>query len=165
MPGPAVRTDVVEVYVFRAAGVRAADAEFLQLRRAPGATLPGTWQPIMGHILPGERAATAAVRELAEEVGASAGDLWQLEEVNVFFLHAAECVMLSPGFAVRVPISWEPTLNVEHDAYRWVRRDHADRAFLWPGQRRAVAQIVRDLLGGSAVEPLLRIEPGTVQPA
>lgn len=163
MPGPAVRTDIVEVYVFRSAAGHGRDAEFLQLQRSAASLLPNTWQPVMGHVHDGEPAAAAALRELREETGtlpAAILGFWQLEEVNAFFLHAAECVMLSPGFAVRVATDWSPVLNEEHTAHRWVRRDHADRAFLWPGQRHAVAQIARDILDpGSPSEPILRIDP------
>jgi len=28
--------------------------------------------------------------------------------------------------AVEVPLDWEPTLNEEHDEYRWCRPDKAD---------------------------------------
>lgn len=167
MPGPPIRTDIVEVYVFRApAAGRSADAQFLQLRRAAGAELPGTWQPVMGHLLQGERAAAGALRELAEETGLpplQAMGFWQLEELNTFFFHAAEAVVMSPGFAVRVEPGWEPVLNHEHDAHRWVKRDAAERAFLWPGQRHAIEQVVRDVLAAdSMVEPFLRIDPRSV---
>ena len=163
MPGPTLRTDIVDVYVFRCRKPgHACDVEFLQLRRAASAVLPGSWQPVMGHTLDGETAAQAALRELREETGFAPGAgveaAWQLEEPNAYFLARLDCVMLSPCFAVRVAAGVEPTLNPEHDAARWVKRDATDRAFLWPGQRKAVAQIVRDVLEpGSPVEAVLRV--------
>ena len=166
MPGPSLRTDLVDVYLFRRRGPRPGEVEFLQMRRAAEAVLAGTWQPVIGHALAGERAAQTALRELREETGLLSQEItgfWQLEETNPYFLHAAEAVVLSPGFAVEAPADWEPVLNAEHEARRWVRRDHAGNAFLWPGQRRAIGQIVRDILApGSAVEPILRIDPESV---
>ncbi|MCE9589471.1 MAG: NUDIX domain-containing protein [Planctomycetes bacterium] len=159
MPGPKVRTDIVEVYVFRRVAQGA--VEFLQLRRSKGAMV-GSWQPVMGHIEEGETAAAAALRELKEETGYAVGSgliaAWQLETVNAFFLHALDSVMLSPGFAAEVSPGVEPKLDDAHDALRWVPRDHADRLFVWPGQRQAVAQIVGDILPpGSPAENALRV--------
>lgn len=160
MPGPTLRTDIVDVYVFR--GRTGRSVEFLQLRRSAGATLPGTWQPVMGHILEGETAAACAARELREETGYGAGagvvtGFWQLESPNVYFMHAAECMMMSPCFAVRVEPGREPVLNPEHDAARWIRRDYADCAFLWPGQRQAIGQVIRDLLEPGAASGQLSV--------
>ena len=54
MPGPQMRTDIVDVYVFRRPSLDAgAAAEFLQLRRISGA-MAGSWQPVMGHVEAGE---------------------------------------------------------------------------------------------------------------
>lgn len=160
MPGPKVRTDIVEVYVFRRAprGV----VEFLQLHRASG-QMTGTWQPVMGHIEEGETAINAALRELKEETaiapGAGVMAMWQLESVNAFFLAPLDAVLLTPGFAVEVTAGTEPTLDPTHDGHRWVPRDHADRMFVWPGQRHAVNQIVSDILAPNAPgEPWLRIK-------
>lgn len=170
MPGPSVRTDIVEVYVFRRASPvhRPGHAQFLQMRRAPreGAILPGSWQPVMGHIHEGERADQAALREVGEECGLRAGRglvaLWQLEEPNCYFLQPTDCIMLGPCFAAEATADWEPTLDEEHDASRWVPRDHADRVFLWPGQRRAIEQVVRDILDpNSMVERVLRVQLDT----
>lgn len=177
MPGPALRTDIVEVYVFRrtpgpgsapAPGSAArGNVEFLQLRRAAGAVLAGSWQPVMGHVEAGESAAACALRELREETGYAPGagliGLWQLDEPNVYFLASADAVMLGPCFAAEAEPGREPVLNHEHDAARWVRRDHADRAFLWPGQRRAVGQVIRDVLEpDSPVAAVLRVDPATL---
>ena len=167
--GPPIRTDIVDVYVFRKSEIRnpKSDIQFLQLHRVPTISLPDTWQPIMGHMHAHEKAAATALRELAEETGfapqAGLVGFWQLEEPNTYFLHSHEAMVMSPCFAAEVAPGAEPVLDPDHDAARWVARPYADRAFLWPGQRRAVAAIVRDILEpGSPVEPLLRIDPASL---
>lgn len=160
MPGPALRTDIVDVIVFRRA---AAGVEFLQLRRA-AAPLAGTWQPVMGHVEESESAAAAALRELAEETGYAPDrglvGFWQLESLNVYFLAARDCVMLSPGFAAEVDATREPVLDVSHSAHRWVAPGQVESLFLWPGHRHAIAQIQRDILPPDApTRELLRLDP------
>lgn len=163
MPGPPIRTDIVDVYVFRRPRPdRAADAQFLQLHRVPTVALANTWQPVMGHMLEGETAAQTALRELREETAyapdAGLVGFWQLERLNSYFLHSHETVIMSPCFAVEVAADRDAVLNAEHDTLRWVRRDHVDRYFLWPGQRQAIDDILRDILEpGSPVEPYLRL--------
>ncbi len=67
--------------------------------------------------------------------------------------------MLSPGFAAEVVADMEPTIDDAHDGTRWIGRDQTDRSVLWPGQRRALDHIVRDILpAGSQMAKLLRIE-------
>ena len=188
MSGPVIRTDIVDVYVFRLAGQvasvsgtrqNARGVEFLQLRRSTG-RMAGTWQPVMGHIemglggATGETAVAAALREMAEETGYRLGDglvgLWQLESVHTYFLAAEDCVMMSPCFAAQVDSLHEPVLDEAHDAHRWVPRDRVDRLFTWPGQRVAIGQVVRDILPAvvgdglmdeaqAAVARALRINP------
>ena len=152
MAGPELRTDIVDVYVFRRStkgGAPAHGVQFLQLRRVGGA-LDKTWQPVMGHIQPNETATRAALRELHEETRYARGHgligFWQLETVNTYFLAAKDVVMLSPCFAAEVEPGVVPCLNREHDAARWVPRDRVDQAFLWPGQRAALQEVVRDIL-------------------
>ncbi|MFA9476739.1 NUDIX domain-containing protein [Phycisphaerales bacterium AB-hyl4] len=171
MTGPPIRTDIVDVYVFRrrSAG-RVAGVEFLQLHRVPEISLPNTWQPVMGHMHADETAAGTALRELQEETGYGPGagllGFWQLERLNTYFLHSHETIVMSPCFAAEVappPAGGEPVLDADHDGFRWVARDHVDRQFLWPGQREAIADLVRDVLApGSPTEPLLRIDPAGV---
>ena len=173
---PQVRTDIVDVYVFRRANAKVAgrvDAdtpqrtahgaavEFLQLRRSTG-PLAATWQTVMGHVNPGETAVQTALRELKEETGFTPPvlvGLWQLEELNSYFLASRDAIMLSPCFAAEVAPGAEPALNDEHDAHRWVKRDHAGRHFVWPGQRAAIEGICRDILAAdSTVREILRIK-------
>ncbi len=108
MPGPTIRTDIVEIYVFRRLAPAAIGAgqpqgvlaiEFLQLRRAKG-LMVGGWHPVMGHVEAGETAAQAAVRELAEETHYAPGHglvgLWQLELVNNFYIALDRCRHAQP---------------------------------------------------------------------
>lgn len=161
--GPPIRTDIVDVYVFRQPPApHTGEIEFLQMHRCLGSTLGGTWQPVIGHMHPGETAAQTALRELAEETGFQRGrhllGFWQLESLNTYFLHSHHCVVMSPCFAAEVPPGVDPVMNAEHDALRWVKRSHTERAFIWPGQRIAIGQIVRDILEpDSPIEPVLRV--------
>jgi 8-oxo-dGTP pyrophosphatase MutT (NUDIX family) len=157
--GPRLRSDVVDVYVFRRVGT--CGAEFLQLRRAKP-PMEDTWQPVMGHIEPGENAVAAALREAAEEIGLLQADpafvgLWALEQVWPYYLPSSNSIMLSPRLVIEVAASFEPTLNHEHKAHRWVGSEvpcelmdeaarHVGSHFTWTGQRHAIAEIFRTIL-------------------
>lgn len=142
--GPRVRTDIVDVYIFRR---RQRNIEFLQMRRSAN-PLKGTWHPVMGHIEAGETAALCARRELIEEVGLEPGDadligMWALEQVHPFFIAAIDQVIMSPRFAVEVRSTWSPRVNEEHTGVRWVKAADVARFFMWPGQLACCAEIVR----------------------
>ena len=158
-PGPKLRTDVVDAYVVRCGPGAGPGAELLQLRRAKEPLL-GAWHPVMGHIEQGETAVEAVYRELSEETGLArdaARAVWALEQVHPFFLPGSDEIMLSPRFAVEVEADWEPSLNDEHDAARWIGLHHAERSFLWPGQHAAIAEIRSILKPGSALAESLRL--------
>jgi 8-oxo-dGTP pyrophosphatase MutT (NUDIX family) len=111
---PTLRADLVDAYVFH----RAPGLELLQLRRARD-PLRATWQPVMGHVEPGETAVACLWRELREETGLSPRDAlgaWALEQIHPYFVADLDAVVMSPRFAVEVAPGWEPTLNHEHDA-------------------------------------------------
>ncbi|MEL6328040.1 MAG: NUDIX domain-containing protein [Planctomycetota bacterium] len=140
--GPRVRTDIVDVYVFRRG---ATDVSLLQLLRARD-PLGGTWQPVMGHVEAGERAVDTVWRELGEEVGlrppSGVVGAWALEQVHPFFLADRDEIIMSPRFAVEVERGWEPELNDEHEGARWVSSGD-EGSFMWPGQRAAVRELLR----------------------
>ncbi|MGP1347283.1 MAG: NUDIX domain-containing protein [Phycisphaerales bacterium] len=163
--GPRLRSDVFDVYVFRRPAGGAA-IELLQLLRAD-APMASTWQPVMGHIEAGERAARAALRELEEEVGlrwdsADLLGMWALEQVWPYYLPELDCIVLSPRFVVEVSSDWRAVLNEEHTALRWIgapwhAREGAGGAgvravemFVWPGQRHAIGEILEMLGSGGA---------------
>lgn len=150
-PGPACRTDVIDAYVFRLPDAsRLGAAELLQVRRTREPML-ATWQPVMGHIEPGEHASDTLARELTEELGLDLDapcvlGVWALEQVHGFFLPELDAIFFSPRFAVQVDTNWHPTLNDEHDAHRWVPIDHASHHFMWPGQLASIDELARFVL-------------------
>ncbi len=154
--GVKMRSDVVDVYVFRAVaggadvrqpvvveseqtgeGPQVAGVEFLQLLRV-GAPLAGTWQPVMGHIEAGETAVEAAVREMDEELGlmpdAGLVALWALEQVHPFYIAEIDSIVMSPRLVAQVAVEWTPRLNDEHSDARWVAWPEVWRRFMWPGR-------------------------------
>jgi len=158
MSGPPLRTDVIDIYLFR----RNPDLQFVQLLRREE-PLAHTWQPVMGHIEPGETTIAAFWRELREETGLDAQSplirgAWALEEVHPFFVARADAIFLSPRFAVEVAPSWSPTLNHEHAEHRWVPLPDVAARFMWPGQLGAIDELTRRVLPeGSLCEPILRL--------
>lgn len=156
--GPRVRTDIVDVYVLRPAG---ASHELLLLRRA-FRPMVGQWHPIMGHVEHGERAMDTALRELGEEIGATAAHIreWhQLEQTFPFFMAERDEVHVSPRFVVQLEPAFDPTLNDEHDAHRWIPIESAERELLWPGQRHALREIAEHILPGGPTADALRLRP------
>jgi dATP pyrophosphohydrolase len=119
--------------------------------------LAGAWAVVRGKVEDGETAWGAALRELVEETGVRPGELYQLDTLDSFYLAAADAVYHCPGFCAVVGRDVEIVLNAEHDAYRWVAREHIDRDFLWPGERLQAAEICREILDDGPAKPFLRI--------
>jgi 8-oxo-dGTP pyrophosphatase MutT (NUDIX family) len=118
-----VRTQEVLVVVRRG-------RDFLVVHRAPedGAY----WHLVAGGVEEGETLAEAGARELGEETGLDAAvapldSSFEYEGVRV------EC------FVASAPPGWEPTLNHEHDEYRWCAREEAVELLHWP-EPRAIVQ-------------------------
>lgn len=134
---------------------------FLQLLRTRS-PLHDTWHPVMGHMDldahgKAETARACAERELLEETGLRLGDavvrgFWSLEQVHPYFVQAINAIVLSPRFAVEVTPGWQPRLNDEHSQWRWVSEHDAREAFLWPGQRQAVEEVLVSLVRADAPE-------------
>ena len=116
-----------EVIIF----VRRGD-EVLAVHRSPenGAY----WHSIAGGVEVGETFAEAAVRELREETGLVA------EVTPLDHSFAYEGIQVE-SFVTDAPAGWEPTLDWEHDEYRWVSRAEAAELLYWPEPR----EIVRSL--------------------
>jgi 8-oxo-dGTP pyrophosphatase MutT (NUDIX family) len=142
--------NLIEAYLLRPRAPFSAGAdgfELLQLRRAK-APLLGTWQPIAGHIEPGETATQTAIREILEEAGFDCHcdphfqGLYALQSVHPYYLAAKDTIVFTPRFVCVVQPNFEPTLNHENAAARWVSlADIAPTTWLWPGQLQAVSEI------------------------
>ena len=119
--------------------------EFLVLHRAP--QCGAFWHLVAGGEEPGESAAEAATRELLEETGLdAAGTLVDLERTFAYPLAGepdyvrerfdpAVAEVVVTCFAAEVPSLWEPTLNEEHDDYRWCGLEQAEALLYWPEPR------------------------------
>jgi 8-oxo-dGTP pyrophosphatase MutT (NUDIX family) len=97
--------------------------EYLVVHRSPGGG--AYWHQIAGGVEEGETFAEAAVRELREETGLEAG----IAPLDSPFRYESVRV---ETFIVDAPPGWEPTLDWEHDNYRWLPREEAADLVYWP---------------------------------
>ena len=109
------------------------DDEFLVALRSPDSG--SYWHTIAGKVEDGETPDAGAIRELREETGLETTTLETIGE----FAYVREDWESEPGlrvhvkaFLVDVGPGWEPTLNEEHDEYRWLRREEAAALLFWP---------------------------------
>ena len=142
------RPEEVQVFVCRRSG-----EEFLVLHRSP--EQGGYWHPASGGLEEGEDAHQAAVRELSEEIGLGATRrFWPVRyeygyaaaeeppERQAEWPPGTEHIAVT-GFIAEVPPDFEPTLNWEHDDYRWCSFDEAVALFYWPDVGEALEELWR----------------------
>jgi dATP pyrophosphohydrolase len=151
-----VRFDMAACFVVRP-GEEAGSHEFLQLRRAANDFMGGAWSTVRGKIEEGETAWGAALRELREEAGIRPVEFYQLDTVDIFYLHGDDTLWHCPGFCAVVGRDEKVVLNAEHDAFRWTGRGRIDLDFMWPGERAQLAELCREVLDNGAAKSYLRI--------
>jgi len=151
-----VRFDMVSCFVVRP-GHKTGTHEFLQLRRAKDDFMGGAWSTVRGKIEEGEKAWEAALRELWEEASVTPIEFYQVDTVDIFYLHGDDTLWHCPGFCAIVDRDVTVKLNSEHDAFRWIDRSEADRSFMWPGERAQVVELCREILDDGPAKPYLRI--------
>jgi len=131
------------------------ERHYLLLRRVTNHG--GFWQSVTGSLETNETHRRAAVREVSEETGISAGEeeLIELGVVNTFEIASQWREKYAPGvthneevcFALKVGKGEVQVDSTEHDAYVWVDYDRAMEMAYWNSNRRALAA-VRLLVNG-----------------
>ena len=155
-PGmPPIEVGTIDVIVVRplAAGWRV-----LALQRGPHARCPGAWEPVHGHIDPGEEPEHAAVRELREETGLAAERLYVVR-VQPFYLRATRTLQLAVVFAAFVSEPADVMIGNEHVRAEWLSVDDALVRFAFPGERASLREVVELLATGDAgpVDDVMRV--------
>ena len=149
-----VRYDMVQCHVVRQTRNT---WEFLQLLRAAGRYMAGTWQIVSGSIENEETAWQAALRELAEETALRPAEFYKLDMVDTFYIAGIDTMYHAPVFCAIVSSDANVTLNDEHTQFRWVDLAAAELHVTWPSDARAIREISRDIPQDSPAKPYLRI--------
>lgn len=116
--------------------------EFLVAHRVPDQG--GYWHTIAGGVEAGEDWRDAAARELEEETGLTGVEL---REAGAFEYRREEWEsypgmhVLVRAFATEAPAGWEPTLDDEHDEYRWCSATDAADLLYWPEPAQVVLEV------------------------
>src|ERR1700691_2617017 len=97
-----IRYDMVSCYVARPAA-DGVGHEFLQLRRSKDDYMGGTWQAVYGQCEKEESPVAAVVRELHEEAGLIASELYRLDQVSVFYIASTNTMWHCVPFCAIVP--------------------------------------------------------------
>jgi type II secretory ATPase GspE/PulE/Tfp pilus assembly ATPase PilB-like protein/8-oxo-dGTP pyrophosphatase MutT (NUDIX family) len=150
-----IEVGTVDVYVVRplSSGWRV-----LALQRANDTRCPSAWEPVHGHIDPGEEPEDAALRELREETGLSAERLYVVR-VNPFYVRRTRTLQLAVVFAAFVEEPATVTIAGEHQRAEWLSVDEALSRFAFPGERASLREVVELLGTGNAgpVEDVMRV--------
>lgn len=119
--------------------------EYLVLHRAP--EQGGYWHCVAGGLEAGETYAEAAARELREETGLE-GPVVDLGRRFVYRLEEWEPRYTPESgeihvecFLAEAPPGWEPSLDREHDDYRWCVADDGAALLFWPEPRELLQEL------------------------
>jgi 8-oxo-dGTP pyrophosphatase MutT (NUDIX family) len=150
-----VQIGTVDVFVIRplATGWRV-----LALQRRLDTRCPGAWEPVHGHIDPGEEPEDAAIREVGEETSLAVERLYNVR-VQPFYLHKTHTLQLAIVFAAFVAEPATVAIADEHQRAEWLSVDDALTRFAFPGERASLRELVELLASGDAgpVDDVMRI--------
>lgn len=112
----------------------------------------GHWNVVAGQVEDGESCESAAARELMEEAQLAAPLLdlgvpqrYEIEPRFLALYAPNERTVTVAAFAAAAPDGWEPTLNHEHDTYRWCSLEDALALLHWPETRSALRVLAERL--------------------
>ena len=152
---PPHRVTGVDVWPYRQMG---SAAEFLLLHRS-GRDGPPFWQGVSGWIEEGEAPHLTALRELREETGLEAVELYAVDALFDLYAWKRGTVEAIVPFAALLASDGEPRLSEEHDDWRWESLDAALELVPYEPQRAALRRISADILDRPELAHLYRIEP------
>jgi 8-oxo-dGTP pyrophosphatase MutT (NUDIX family) len=152
---PAHRVTGVDVWPYRQTG---SAAEFLLLHRSGRDGAP-FWQGVSGWIEDGEAPHLTALRELREETGLEALELYAVDALFDLYAWRRGTVEAIVPFAARVSAEGQPRLSAEHDEWRWESLAPALDLVPYEPQRAALRRISADILERPELAHLYRIEP------
>jgi dATP pyrophosphohydrolase len=150
---PAHRVTGVDVWPYR---VHEETPEFLMLHRSGRSGAP-FWQGVSGWIEADEVPHLAALRELREETGLEAAELYAVDAVFDLYAWKRGTVDAIVPFAALVAAESEPQLSDEHDDWRWEPLAEAIQLVPYEPQRVALRRISEDLLERPELANLYRI--------
>ena len=152
---PAHRITGVDVWPYR---LLDGTAEFLLLHRSGRDGAP-FWQGVSGWIEPGEAPHLTALRELREETGLDAIELYSVDSLFDLYAWKRGTVEGIVPFAALIASDGRPELSEEHDDWRWASPQDAIQQVPYEPQRAALRRISADLLERPELAHLYRIEP------
>jgi 8-oxo-dGTP pyrophosphatase MutT (NUDIX family) len=152
---PAHRVAGVDVWPYRQVD---SGAGFLLLHRSGRDGAP-FWQGVSGWIEDGEVPHLTALRELREETGLEAVELYEVDALFDLYAWKRGTVEAIVPFAARVSAEGQPLLSEEHDEWRWESLVPALDLVPYEPQRAALRRISADILDRPELAYLYRIEP------
>ena len=81
------------------------------------------------------------LREVTEETGQRLAELWSGDFCEQFYEADKDRITMLPVSIEVVPPDAEVVLNAEHDKYKWLGYEEADRLLAFPGQRKMLAAV------------------------
>lgn len=130
-----IKSILVEAHIVRK---RNKEFEFLLLKRSENQKYPNIWQMVTGKIKKNEKAFLSAIREIKEETNIRVNNLFVVPNVNSFYNFDDDSMNLIPVFVTIIDGKENVMLSDEHQDYKWVRKDEANKLLAWPGQENSV---------------------------
>ncbi|HEV8216474.1 MAG TPA: ATPase, T2SS/T4P/T4SS family, partial [Gemmatimonadaceae bacterium] len=154
-PMTSIEVGTVDVFVVRP---RKEGWRVLALQRGRETRCPTAWEPVHGHIEPGETPEQAAIRELREEAGLAPDRLY-IVRVSPFYVRRTQTLQLAVVFAAFIDGDAAVTIGEEHQRFEWLDVDDALTRFAFPGERASLREIVELLSAGDAgpVDDVMRV--------
>ncbi len=130
----------------------------LALQRGRETRCPTAWEPVHGHVDPGESPEEAAIREMREETGLAPDRLYVVR-VSPFYVRKTKTLQLAVVFAAFVDGNGDVVLGEEHQRHEWLTVDDALARFAFPGERVSLRELVELLSTGDAgpVDDVMRV--------